>query len=204
MRGEDSRVAQLKVSTGRRAGDRVEILDGLADEDLALDHLVERAALEQFGRALRRLARRHDRAMARRRAPGPPGAQLLDENRPDLLYLQEGGLALADAGSAEPTLDTLSTCALLITDPGMPGVPSAPRGMPKLKCRVCPFTETDTVAAWPGSSVATLSICAATMVRMASINSFRPVSWARISAEIRGEPSAGREGSKGIFLEVRS
>ena len=30
--GEDSRVAQLKVSTGRRAGDRVEILDGLADE----------------------------------------------------------------------------------------------------------------------------------------------------------------------------
>lgn len=30
--GEDGRVAQLKVRTGRRAGDRVEILDGLADE----------------------------------------------------------------------------------------------------------------------------------------------------------------------------
>src|SRR5579859_1280887 len=59
----DHRLVQQDLASARRAlANRLDRQDRLADQDHALEHPVERAALEDLGRALRGLARVDDRA----------------------------------------------------------------------------------------------------------------------------------------------
>src|ERR1700682_1615673 len=77
-RGRDQRLLQQDLATTLRAlAHRLDRCDALADQDHALEHPVERAAVQQLAGALRRLAGVDDRPVSGRGARLAPGAQVL-------------------------------------------------------------------------------------------------------------------------------
>jgi hypothetical protein len=83
-RGGDQRIGEVDFAAFARAvREGLNANDGLPDQDLALEDPIERAALQDFVRPLRRLPRVDDRRPALRGPPGAPDAQVLGRGGAD-------------------------------------------------------------------------------------------------------------------------